>query len=281
VTRRRTRAFRRAVLPAVLAAAAALAAGQDLVAPPPVQAVEAITRPSRDVTLSFVRSGQIARVLVEDGDPVEVDQLLIEQDLAVEEARLAQMKAEAEDDTRVRAAEAQLAQKRVDLRKLEEAAKRGAVTAVEVEHARLDVTISELSLKLAQFQREQAGRSHEEARLQIERMRLKSPIAGLVQLVVAREGQSADALEKLIRIVAVDPLWADVPVPMETAAALKAGAPATVSFVGPGRDGLDAKVTFVSPVADAASGTRLVRVEVPNGDARPAGERIHVWFPNP
>ena len=65
---------------------------------------------------------------------------------------------------------------------------------------------------------------------------------------------------------------------MVLARTLKLGGPATAEF--PNTDGkrVDGKIVFLAAVADAASETRLVRVEVANPSDRPAGERVRVRF---
>jgi RND family efflux transporter MFP subunit len=241
------------------------------------QSVEAITRPSADVALSFVRAGQVAEVLVKEGDAVEAGQLLARQDDTAEQIQLAQLKAEAEDTVRVEAAEAQLAQKREDLKKLEWAQKEGAATEWEVAHARLEVRIGELSLELARFEREQAGRKFEEAKAQLERMRLCSPVAGLVEEVKVEPGEAAEPMAAVIRVVKIDPLWVEVPAPLVQGRRLRAGQAAAVAF--PGEEiSVSGKVVYMAAVADAASDTLSVRVEVPNPSGRPAGERVEVTF---
>jgi len=244
------------------------------------QSVEAITRPSADVALSFVRAGQVAEVLVKEGDAVKAGQLLARQDDTAEQIQLEQLKAEAEDTVRVEAAEAQLAQKREDLKKLEWAQKEGAATEWEVAHARLEVRIGELSLELARFEREQAGRKFEEAKAQLERMRLSSPVAGLVEEVKVEPGEAAEPMAAVIRVVKIDPLWVDVPAPLVQGRRLRAGQAATVAFPGEAIS-VSGKVVYTAAVADAASDTLSVRVEVPNPSGRPAGERVQVRFSSP
>jgi len=246
------------------------------------QSVEAITRPSADVALSFVRAGQVAEVLVKEGDAVEAGQLLARQDDTAEQIQLEQLKAEAEDTVRVEASEAQLAQKREDLKKLEWAQKEGAATEWEVAHARLEVRIGELSLRLSRFEHRQAGRKFEEAKAQVERMRLRSPIAGTVEEVKVEPGESPEPLTPALRIVKTDPLWVDVPVPLAVAAHVRTGETAHVVFpVAEGEapsDPVQGRVVYVGAVADAASETLRIRVEVPNPSGRPAGEHIEVTF---
>ena len=262
---------------AVLAAVSVLSAA----APPPAapQGVEAVTRPSADVVLQFVRPGRIAEVRVRQGDAVKPGDLLTRLDDEAEQVQLAQLKAQAEDLIRIKAADAQTAQKREDLKKIEGAASQGAATPWEVEHARLEVLISELSADLARFTQKQDRLKYEEAVAQVARMKLTSPVAGTVELVLVEEGEPADPQTKAFRLVKTDVLWADVPVPMAEAVGLKAGAAAQVLFPGAEEKPVAAKILFLAAVADAASETRIVRLEIPNAAGRPAGERVRVRFP--
>lgn len=241
----------------------------------------AITNPSADVTLSFIQPGRIAKIHVKEGESVKAGQVLAQQDDAVDQARLAQLEADSQNMTNIEAGKASLAQKRMDLQKLETAAARNAATELEVEHAKLDVKIAELSLEVAIFEHEQAVRKYEEAKLQIDNMSLKSPINGSVEKVDVETGESVNALESVVRIVQIDPLWIDVPVPLARASTLARDGAAEVDFPDPDNMSVEGKIAFIGAVADAGSGTLRVRVEVPNKAKRPAGEHVTVVFPTP
>ena len=258
---------------------AAHAAGPALADDPPI---EAVSRPSKDVTLSFTRPGRVAEVLVIDGQAVTAGQMLVHLDDQVEQAALAQLKAQSDNTINIEAAEAQLAQSEVDLKKIEWAAERGAATPLEVEHAKLQVLIDSLRVRVAKFEKEQAARAYEESRLQLDRMKLVSSIDGVVETVTVEVGESVDALQDVIRIVAIDPLWIDVPTPLAQASGLRVGQPASVVLAedegGEGSSPVVGKIIHIASVADAASDTLMVRVEAPNGIARPAGQRMWVQF---
>jgi RND family efflux transporter MFP subunit len=254
----------------------------------PAAGIEAITKPSQDVKLGFVRPGVVAKLLVKEGQDVKEGQLLVQQNDFAEQAQLEQLKANAEDQTRVKAAKAQLEQKKVDLVKLEKALKKGASTDLEVEHARLDVVIAGFQLDVEKFQRGQDTLKQKELQLQIERMRINSPIEGRVEEILVREGEPSDALVKVIRVVNTKLLWVDVPVPMAQAQKLQVGAKMEVIFgaaqageqTKPGGEVVKGEVIFLAAVADGASGTRMVRVQAPNPTSRPAGEHVEVRIPD-
>ena len=201
------------------------------------EGITAITIPSADITLSFLQPGRIDSIPVMEGAKVKVDTLVMQQYNAAEVALFAQ--------------------KKVDLKRLELARQRGATTDLEVEHAQLEVKITEI---------------------RVDNMRLLSPIDGFVEKIDVEVGESVQALADTIRIVRIDPLWIDVHVPQERAYTVKVGDSATVNFPKPQEESSLGKVIFVSRAADAASSTLRVRIEVPNKSNRPAGECASIIF---
>lgn len=241
--------------------------------------LEGISAPSADIMLSFVQGGRVAEVLVKEGDIVKKNQLLARLDDKTERIQLTQLKAQAEDKLRVKTAEAEWVQKKADLKKIARAKTKGAATDWELQHARLAVKIALLALQAAKFEHEQYQRTYRQAQSQLQRMQLLSPIVGRVEKTNIESGEAAESLVPVIQVIKIDPLWIDLPVPLEQVRQLTKGNIARISF--PGTDGVEPAegiIIHVSGVADAASDTLRVRVEVPNPDGRPAGERVFVRF---
>jgi len=235
-----------------------------------------ITRPSGDTTLQFARPGRVDKVLVKDGEAVKAGQAVVQLDDVEERAALAQDDAAAKDQTKIAAQATVLDQKRVDLKRIE-AMPPGIKTPYEVDSARLDVKVAEANVALAQFEHDQAGRKAVQTKAAVDRMTMYSPITGTVELVMAKPGESVDTQTKVIRIVNVDPLWVEVPVAEAEAMKLKTGDPARVTF-NTDKAMAEGKIVFVSAVADAASDTLNIRVELPNPTHRQGGERVQVDF---
>lgn len=247
----------------------------------PIQAdeVQAISAPSADITLSFVVPGRITDVSVKEGDSVPKGQVLARLDDELEKIQAQQYKVQAGDKTRILSAEAELAQKKLDLKKVELAKAKGAASDWEIEHLMVNVRIAELTLKAAILEQEQYQHRYAQAVSQLERMRLVSPIAGRVEKVTVETGEGVNALGPVIRLVKIDPLWLDVPVPLAQAKKLIVGQSVRILFPG-AEAGASAngKIIHIAAVADAASDTLGIRIEVANPHNRPAGERVTVAF---
>ena len=239
-----------------------------------------MTIPSADITLSFVVSGKIAEILVKEGDTVEKGALLAALHDDPEKIQTEQLKVQAADKTRILSAKAELAQKLVDLEKLDAARKKGAVSEWEVAHMKLSVRMAKLALQAATIEHEQFQRQYAQAVQQLARMRIVAPIPGRVEKVSMEAGEGVDRLGPVVQLVRTDPLWLDVPVPLPRAKQLAMGQRAVVLFPGsPSGHSTDGRVVYISSVADAASDTLRVRIEVGNPSDRPAGERVSVNFP--
>lgn len=239
--------------------------------------IESVTAPSKDITLSFLQPEIIASIHVKEGDSVKPRMVLVRQDDAAAKARLSQLEAEATNTARIRMAEAQSNQKKILLDHIEKAADQNAVSSLELEQARLDSQVSALSLDIEKFMHAQAGRKYEEEKIRIKKMTLKSPVSGKVEKIFVHKGEIVDRLAEVIRVVTIDPLWIDVPVPLSQARALSSGQAARVEFFERNTV-VDGKILHVSAMADSASETLSVRVEVKNKAMVPAGERVNVVF---
>ncbi len=240
--------------------------------------ISAITMPVEDVTLSFVQAGRVAKIHVKEGDQVQPGQLLIQLDDTAEQTQLRMLKEQSEDMTDIQGRKALLEQKKVYLERLQWAAGRGSATEMEVKDAKLDVQIAEFSLKKAEFEHEQNVRKYEEAKIRLDNMSLKSPIQGRVEKIEVNVGESIDGLAKALRVVKTNPLWIDVHRPLEKHKPLKLGQTVKVTFPSNEKSSVNGKIIFIATVADAASATLRVRIEVPNKINRPAGELVNVSF---
>lgn len=236
------------------------------------EAVEAVTRPSIDITLSFLEAGKVEKVHVKQGDRVPKGGWLVQLDASPEIVRLDQLKGQAENQAKIKMAAAQQQQKSALLSHLN--GLQNAVSPLELARAQLDASLAALTREQENFEHAQAQLRYREAQIRIERLSLVSPIAGLVEELHVHHGQIVDRLEKVVRLVSVDPLWIDVATPLAQAKALTVGAAATVEF----RDGqaLTGKLVHIGAFADAGSDTLKVRLEVPNAAGRPAGEHVKV-----
>jgi RND family efflux transporter MFP subunit len=257
-----------ALLAVSIAAAGSLSAAES----PDKAGIQAITRPSGDRVLSFVRQGLIMEMSVDKGDPVKKDQMVAKQDDREEVELLKVAQSEAESETEINAEKAVLDADKFELQK-----KTQSGSEMEKREAALKVVVDEARIKLAIDKKRTAEFKYAANKAALEKLKLISPIDGVVQEVFMRVGEAPNGQElKVMRVIQVDPLWVETPVPIRDARKLNPGDPVNVLFTdGKLRTG---KVALKDRMADAASGTLNIRVEVPNPEKLEPGESVRVHF---
>jgi macrolide-specific efflux system membrane fusion protein len=215
-------------------------------------------------------------MLLEQGAAIgEVDAR--EQQLAAEVIRqdLAIARSESESDVRVR-----LAQKENKVAEAEliratsiNAELPNTVSTKEVERLRLTMEKSELEIEFAHFERDllaaKLGRIEADLRAaqhKVERMRVASPIAGVVAELYCHAGEWVNAGEPIARLVRVDRLRVEGFVGIEDALAGLVNRPVVVEASLPGGETLQAKgrVVFISPEAEPVDAKVRFWAEVDN-----------------
>ena len=206
-------------------------------APASEPAILGYTEPYKTITLSAGEQGVLAEMLVEEGARVQAGQVL---------ARLDTASLQAERD--IAHAETRLQTTR--LKRLEDLASANRSTPEELERARTDLTIKE-----AQTRKIEA---------QIETRTLRSPVAGVVTEIKRDPSEAVSAANPhVLTVVQVDKLIVNLFLPPARACAFQAGADAALQLLDETAS-ITAKVEFVSPVTDSASGTVRVKFVIDN-----------------
>lgn len=235
---------------------------------------QAVTKPSKDVVISFVRPGRVVEMLVDVGDVVKAEQLVARQDDAEEKAALAIDERKAKDETQVNAQITIMKQKQKEAERMR--ASGDSVGILELEAAQLQAKVEEARVDMSKEQREQDNLKFQQSTIAVEKLKLHSPIDGIVAQRLLEKGETADGGNmKALRIVQLDPLRIEVAVRITEARKLKEGNNASIAFSDKTRVG---KIIRIFPVGDAASETMIVRVEVPNPDKLSSGEKVFVDF---
>lgn len=243
---------------------------------------EPITTPTRPepriptVAASWSDAEEVVRELVLYGDvePTEVATLRARTDGIVEEVVSQGTRVETGDviaqlssddrEARLARSQAQLASAERDYRAAEQLAERGVGPE------------SEAQARLAQLE---AARAELRAiELEIGNTTLRAPISGTVNQVHAETGAYVAMGGEVVEIIDNDPLLAVVHVQQAQIGNVREGMEARVGFIG--GNVKNGRVRFVSPIADAATRTFRVEVEISNPDRElPAGLSAEVTIP--
>ena len=256
-----------------------VAEGQVRVSSAILSVIESVEAPAPESGLLFKQD-------LLEGDRVHADQVIGRVDprelslVAIQTERDLQIaRRESQSDLSVRLAEAEA---RVALAELQRATSVNSdlpntVSDKEIDRLRLAVDRTELQIENARFEREllalRIGRIEADlslARHRVERLAIRSPIAGVVSEVHKRAGEWVDRGEPVARIVRVDRLRAEGYVHVEQALEGLVGRPVEVRVAVSASDPIVAtgKVVFVSPEAEPVNSQVRFWAEVDNREMK-------------
>ncbi|HTV46930.1 MAG TPA: efflux RND transporter periplasmic adaptor subunit [Phycisphaerae bacterium] len=267
--KRVSKAMQRSILLGLIMSISAVAAARGDTYP-------AKAMPWQDSSLGFDAPGRIVEVPIYHGEAVQQGQLLAREDDDDQRYAMEMAKIQADSTLRIQAAQAQLDADKVDLRRTQEAAEQNAATPFELQEAQVKVVIDELSLQLEELTHQNDQLKYEQAKAAYLDRQILAPFTGIVEDYQVHVGEIADPSKPAVRLIQIDPLKVEVPVPVDVAAGLQDGQTANVIFAT--GETLEGTIYWIANASDYASGTLLVRLRVDNPQHLPAGQQVRVDF---
>jgi RND family efflux transporter MFP subunit len=246
------------------------------------QVYQGVSRPSRDITMAFTRPGVVAEVKVQRGEEVKEGQLVARQDDREEQANLKIDKVKSEDTTAIDAEVAVNAKDRGDLQRKVTA----NAAAQEIADATLEVNVSEARIAKAKADKEELVLKYQANQVAVDKLNLYAKFGGtvVIETTFVKAGENVESGKGVIRIVQIDPMFVEVPLPFSELVKHKEGDAATVTF-HKGVEGhekqLSGQIDNIKAVGDASSGTIMATLKVPNPDKITPGEIVDVRFVAP
>ena len=228
--------------------------------------LDCLIQPGEVVTLSAPVEGVVDLMLTERGERVRQGDVIAVLESSAERAAVAVAKARAEQMSTLEASKV-----RVDFGirrylRTDEMFKKNLIPLKDLDEAETAKILAEISVKEAQEAARVAALEYERAKTLLELRTIRSPVAGVVMERLRSPGELTDRERPLVKIAQIDPLRVDVVVPLALYGKVVVRQPAEVTPETPLNRPRRAVVTAVGPVADAASGTFGVRLEMPNAD---------------
>ena len=210
--------------------------------------------PNDDVKVSALVAGRVESVTVAEGDTVREGQAIAELDRRPFEDQRRQAAAALEQ------AKAQVENARLNLQRNQQMFERGIAAGKEVEDARTQ-------LASGQAAAEQAAALLNTAERNLERVHVRSPIAGQVVKRLVSVGEQVDgtAAQPIAEIANLDRAELGANLQSEYLSRVKVGQRVSVGTDAyPGR-AFSGSVVAISPSVDPATNAALVRIRVTNG----------------
>ena len=239
---------------------------------------ECLVEPYQVVKVSSPVKGLIETVQVDISDVVEQGQVLVELESSVEKATVEAARARTRMTGEIGARKADLDFKRRQAKRMKNLFVKKAVSSHEKDQAETDVTLASMELKKAREENAFASLELKRAEAIMNERVIKSPISGVVVERLMNAGEFVRE-EPILSIAQLDPLRVEVMLPSSKFGSVKPGTTARILLESPVGKAVAAKVTRVDRVIDAASGTFLARLEVPNpGYKLPGGLKCRADF---
>ena len=263
--------MRNKLLPSSLAVALTICCGTAV----SQEYVKAFTEPYRSIEIAASETGILSKLLVEEGDHIEAGGLLGNLNDEVLAASLAVAKETTESEGAIKSAKAELKMQQDRFNKLSGLFDRRHASQTELDRAQSQLEIAtakvesvqdDLRIKTLEMQRIEA---------QLEQRRLRTPITGVVTEIFKDEGEFVSPADPIVmKVVQLNPLRIIFSVPHEEVDRLRVNDIVPLLISG---EELEGTIEFVSPTADAQSGTRRVKIQIENEDLRLAsGEACYL-----
>lgn len=237
---------------------------------------DCLIEPAQVVDIRAAVEGLIAQVHVQRGDAVRRGQVLVELQSAAERVAVESARFRGQMEGQVAAARNRVDYANKKLARATDLHQQNYASAQARDEADAERRLAEAELQAAIENRELARIEHRRAIEQLALRTMTSPFNGVVLDRLLNPGDLAEygsGRKPVLKIAQIDPLRVDVVLPAALFGQVKPGRQASVVPQGPGgRYG--AVVKMVDKVVDAASGTFVARLELPNPQqAVPGGAR--------
>ncbi len=239
--------------------------------------VESFTEPYRQVAVPAPEIGTLHEILVAEGDIVSRGQLLARMDDSVLIASLEVARAAKDAEGSLQSAEAAVKAKQRQFDSYKSLRKRGNATQREMDRAENDYIQARANLQSVREELEVRRLDFERTRAQLQRRQIKSPINGHVVAIDKEAGEFVSPTDPVVmQVVQLDTLKTVFSVPLNAADRLKAEQRVTLK-VGIDQAKCYGVIEFVSPTADAQSGSVHVKIRIPNRDGKIQSGAGCVW----
>lgn len=243
-----------------------------------LEPLDCVINPSVVADLGSGVPGILSVVKVDRSDLVNQGDVVAELESSVEALALDLARARAQMDAEVNLRRVNAAFGQRQQQRTEDLYQRKAISTNDMDERNTEARLAGLQLRQALENKQLAQLEEQRAEKMLERRTIQSPITGVVMDRFKTIGEYVED-QPVLRVAQLDPLHVEVFVPVEHLGQVHQGMRAQVWSESVPDSSWQAKVSRVDRVADVASGTYGVRLELPNPDYRvPAGLRCRVQF---
>lgn len=245
------------------------------------QPLGCLIEPERSAEVGSPLSGVVDAVAVERGEAVRKGQVLATLRSDVERANVEAARSRAGADAEIQAAQASREVAKIKMKRTYDLLQLGFSSQLELDQAKGEFDVADQRLAQAREAKVIAGRELAASEAQLRQRTVRSPFDGVIVDRLVHPGERVDG-KPLFKVAALDPLRVEVIVPASYYGQIREGMSLAVQPDFTGAPSIDAKVTQVDRLVDAASGTFRARLSLPNPRREiPAGLRCRIALAAP
>lgn len=233
---------------------------------PATHSIPGFTQPFRSSTLGAERPGRIAELSVEEGDAVTANQVLARMSDAFQRARTERARIIAQSTLAIDQARVRHDYCAEELKRIEALAEASSAASREILTATTDAQATRILLDIAQLEYQEAKLNYEAEKASLDQLSIRSPFDGYVAERLSEVGEIVEESDKILEIVQIDRLLVICDVPVPLVQYVRLGDTLTVRTRDANWPQRQGRVVLVDRVADAASQTVRVKLEVANAD---------------
>lgn len=245
---------------------------------------DCLIEPTQTVEVGMSVGGILDRVMVKRGDLVRRNQVLASLQSRVETAAVELARYKAQMSGQIELAQSKIAFAKRKFERLDHMASERLMSRQDSDDAEAQFKQAQAELKVAEENREVARLEYVRQNDDLSMRTLRSPFDGVVVDQMMWPGETVEpgaSKHAILKLAQLDPLRIRVVMPMQAFGKPRRGMPVTVTTeVQPGMT-YQAKVSGIDRLIDAASGTFVVFLDLPNPDLKmPSGMKCRAQFAN-
>ncbi len=242
--------------------------------------IDCVVQPGKIASLGSAVPGVLSKVHVMRSDYVAKGTVLAELESDVERASLdlANRLASLNTATRLRQLNADFGSR--TLQRNQSLFQKASISKQTLDQVKTEAMIAEMQVQQERENSEVAGIEVVRAKAVLNRRTIRAPFDGAITESFKTEGEYI-ADDAVLQMASLDPLHVEVVVPLSELGVVESGMTGEISMDVPGFEDttFNATVRRIDPVADAASATYGVLLELPNPDLTiPSGVRCKLDF---
>ena len=233
------------------------------------QSLSGLIEPYNDIVMAPPVAGRISATHVREGDRVSEGDVIVELDASIEELEVERRRLIFLDNAELEAARARKELIGEDLQALRSLHERtGSVSREELQRKALEYRLAGLDITRLEQARLREEVEYQMARVQRDLRRIEAPFDGIVTDFFFEIGESIQANQPALRLVADEQCFLVLNIPAERLTGRSVGDTARIRIDTQPPVEKDATIYFIAPVVDPASGLRRVRLLFDNTSPR-------------